>query len=95
MIMHNGEKVLEGKKTILIKEHIEPFVLEIFNPDELKEFKSNSVRMDKTDRHLLLYCEDIVVLKKISDELDSHDYYLRQSNLEDLFLKTTGRNLNE
>ncbi len=51
--------------------------------------------MDKTDSHLLLYCEDIVVLKKISDELDSHDYYLRQSNLEDLFLKTTGRNLNE
>ncbi len=43
MIMHNGEKVLEGKKTILIKEHIEPFVLEIFNPDGLKEFKSNSV----------------------------------------------------
>ena len=64
MIMHNGEKVLEGKPTILIKEHIEPFVLEIFNPDGVKEIKNKLIRIDKTDSHLLLYSEDILVLKK-------------------------------
>ena len=95
MIMHNGKKVLEGKPTILIKEHIESFVLEIFNPDGIKEIKNDYVRIDKTDSHLLLYSEDISVLKEISDNLESHDYYLRQSNLEDLFLKTTGRKLDE
>jgi lipooligosaccharide transport system ATP-binding protein len=95
MIMHNGKKVLEGKPTILINQHIEPFVLEIFNPDGIGKYINKSVRIDKTESHVLLYSEDISVLKKISDGLESHDYYLRQSNLEDLFLKTTGRSLNE
>lgn len=95
MIMNNGEKILEGKPTVLIKEYIEPYVLEIFNPDGIKEYQNSLVRIDKTDDHMLLYSKDISLLKNISDNLESHNYYLRQSNLEDLFLKTTGRKLNE
>jgi lipooligosaccharide transport system ATP-binding protein len=95
MIMHNGEKVLEGKPTVLIRDYIEPYVLEVFNPDGIREYENNSIRMDKTDSHMMLYSKDISALKNISDKLDSHNYYLRQSNLEDLFLKTTGRKLNE
>ncbi len=99
IIMHKGEKVMEGVPSTLLKENIERYVLEVMNKEHLpklkKAIKGKSIRMDETHEILLLYCDQMDVLEKITETLLPGEHYLRQSNLEDLFLKTTGRTLVE
>ena len=101
MIMHKGEKILEGKPERLIKENMENFVLEIFYSEKLSSILMKSekykklLRFEKSNSRLLYYSDQMDKLEEISKDLKSTDYYLRQSNLEDLFLKVTGRSLNE
>ena len=96
IIMHEGEKVLEGNPSALICEKMEPFVLEILNPDSLKEFSlPRDARIERTYSRIFLYSYNIEELKGLTAGFQTGDYFLRQSNLEDLFLKTTGRRLNE
>ena len=42
-----------------------------------------------------LFSDDLDKLNLIADMLDRKEHHMRQSNLEDIFLKTTGRKLNE
>jgi len=98
IIMHNGEKVISGSPQALLKKDIESYVLEIFYNNQLQDEKTidtSKVRLEKIEEKRLLYSNDINALQEISEKLQVGDYYLRQSNLEDLFLKTTGRGLNE
>lgn len=96
IMMHNGEKMLEGKPSQLILENIEKFVLEIFDTKLVDNIKiQKSIRIDKTENRFFLYSDNLKLLQKISKKLMNGSFYLRQSNLEDLFLKTTGRGLNE
>jgi lipooligosaccharide transport system ATP-binding protein len=96
MIMHNGQEILMGNPAGLIRENIEPFVLEVLSPDKFISSSShNNYRMEKTYGRLLLYSDDFKALSRITDEFQAGEYLLRPANLEDLFLKTTGRNLNE
>lgn len=96
IMMHNGEKVLEGNPNILILKNIEKFVLEIFDIKKTNKVKiEKNIRIDKTENRFFLYSNDLRSLQNTSKKLKAGDFYLRQSNLEDLFLKTTGRGLNE
>ncbi len=96
IIMHKGEKIMEGRPTALINENIERYVLEIFNREPAAGLSlQNNVRLENTDSRVLLYSAELKALEKISENYRAGDYYLRQSNLEDLFLKATGRQLNE
>jgi lipooligosaccharide transport system ATP-binding protein len=96
IIMHGGEKVLEGEPGALIKEHIEQYVLEILDRESAQSIEEGpQVRRETTDSRVLLYSDDISVLEGVTGGYKAGDFYLRQSNLEDLFLKTTGRNLDE
>lgn len=97
MMMHNGKKVLEGNPSELIEKHIEDYVLEILHMEKVKKIKPNEkiIRVDKTEYRYFLYSDKLQELEKLSKTLQPGDYYLRQSNLEDLFLKMTGRGLNE
>jgi len=96
IIMNNGEKVLEGAPGSLIQNNIETYVLEIINTEACRKNHSNeSVRIELTDTRALYYSKKLSVLEKITENMNPGDYYLRQSNLEDLFLKITGRKLNE
>ena len=96
IIMHGGEKVLEGEPAALIKEHIERYVLEILDRESAQSIDERpQVRRETTDSRVLLYSDDISVLEGVTGGYKAGDFYLRQSNLEDLFLKTTGRYLNE
>jgi lipooligosaccharide transport system ATP-binding protein len=96
IIMNEGRNVLEGNPSALLKEHIEPYVLELFDIDHKygSQFPG-SIRVEGTESRLLLYAQDFQELQQISEQYGAGEYYLRQSNLEDLFLKTTGRQLNE
>jgi len=96
VIMHNGEKVLEGNPVSLIQGMMETYVLEIFNLDHAEGIMSeNNIRVEKTENRALCYSNNLNALENASKAFDAKDFYLRQSNLEDLFLKVTGRHLNE
>ncbi|HOO71440.1 MAG TPA: ABC transporter ATP-binding protein [Spirochaetota bacterium] len=96
MIMHLGETIMEGRPVDLIRDNIEPFVLEIYDQDCSGITESSHYRMEKTGTRTLLYSQDITALEKTTEHFcGGRGFYLRQSNLEDLFLKVTGRNLDE
>ena len=96
IILHGGEKVMEGNPASLVREHMEPWVLEVTGPDKISERElAETIRMEKTYSRILLYSNDLAGLKGIRSDLPTGECFLRQSNLEDLFLKTTGRKLNE
>ena len=97
LIMNKGAKVIEGHPYELLK-NIEKYVIEIPNgkmPDAIRSSIDTGIRIDETAEMTRLFSNDMDKLKLIADMLDQKEYYMRQSNLEDIFLKTTGRKLNE
>ncbi|MFH1155188.1 MAG: ABC transporter ATP-binding protein [Pseudomonadota bacterium] len=96
MIMHRGIKVMDGNPASLVRTHMEPWVLEVYNPGHLIGKKiGQTVRIEKTPSRAMLFSRNVDDLKAVRDALPAGDYFLRQSNLEDLFLKATGRSVNE
>ncbi|MBN2443979.1 MAG: ABC transporter ATP-binding protein [Spirochaetales bacterium] len=96
IIMHLGEKILEGSPDILIRNNIENYVLEIYDKENGNiGIGKNDVRKEVAANRLLFYSDTFSFLEEISGLCKPGEYYLRQSNLEDVFLKNTGRNLNE
>lgn len=96
IIMHKGEKMMEGNPGSLIRTHMEPWVLEVLDTETIETMVlPPAVRMEKTYSRVLLYSDDLDALTRIRSQLQAGGSFLRQSNLEDLFLKTTGRHLNE
>ena len=101
IIMHKGENILEGKPNQLINENMEKFVLEIYSDKNLTDDKfqsfnfDNLIRFEHSNSRILFYSNHFEKLEELSKDYKSMDYYLRQSNLEDLFLRVTGRSLNE
>jgi hypothetical protein len=53
------------------------------------------VRLDQAAGTMRFYAARIDDLKSLADRLAGSQYVLRQSTLEDVFLKATGRALNE
>jgi lipooligosaccharide transport system ATP-binding protein len=99
LIMDKGKNVMEGAPQMLLDTHIERYALEIMKRGAASTLDSglDTAVVRKDDSHDLpvFYSNDFDVLKRLADRLKSGEYYLRQSNLEDLFLKATGRKLNE
>ena len=95
IIMHQGEKILGGRPRELIREHMEAYVLEIQDPRVIPQIDHNGLRHERTATRLLLYAQTMEPLQDITRQIDSADFFLRPSNLEDLFLKVTGRRLND
>jgi lipooligosaccharide transport system ATP-binding protein len=99
IIMHKGQSIIQGKPLELLAENIEKFVLELTNDDSMAQIEMgidlNNARIDKGKNIVRLYSDDMDTLRNITNKLESSHYHLRQSNLEDVFLKATGRTLNE
>jgi len=99
LIMDKGRKVMEGHPRTLLEANIEPYVLEVPTTGEMpvleEESLSDDVRIDRTEGTVRFYGNDMGPLKSLADKLSNSNYYLRQSTLEDVFLKATGRALNE
>ncbi|NLE00211.1 MAG: ABC transporter ATP-binding protein [Fibrobacter sp.] len=97
LIMNKGEKILEGNPHELVSRNTEQFVLEINSREkfhQIKSIPSTQVRVDESTDVVRIYSNDQSLLRELLKDLDPGDYYIRQSNLEDLFLKTTGSTLN-
>jgi len=99
MIMHKGQRIIEGPPRHLLEKNIEKYVLELLDASALRDkFNENTqdqVRIDRSQQVTLLFSNNIEHLKTLASTIPSGNYYLRETNLEDLFLKATGRGLNE
>jgi len=97
VIMNKGEKILEGHPHELVNTHIEPYVLEVTDEKTFSSIGSQlpvPVRVDRSNDVIRLYCRERTVLETLMHTMNAGSCYFRQSNLEDLFLKTTGSTLN-
>ena len=98
MIMDKGKVVVEGAPPDLVKRHVGERVIEITSVSEdaekvLKEIGSRYER--RTDR-ILVYTDDGgEEYQRISGRLCGVGCILRMANLEDVFLKLTGKELTE
>ncbi len=99
MIMHKGQRIIEGPPRQLLKKNIERFVLEVFDAsslaDKLEDAARRQLRIDRSQQLTLLFSDNLDDLKALAGTLPRGNYYLRETNLEDVFLKATGRGLNE
>jgi lipooligosaccharide transport system ATP-binding protein len=100
LIMHKGRKIMEGAPKDLLAESIERHVLEVLDADSIQQIRDNvllgRVRMDSAPNVIRYYSDDMDALKNLADShLKGGNYLIRQTNLEDVFLKATGRQLND
>ncbi|MBN1797109.1 MAG: ABC transporter ATP-binding protein [Spirochaetales bacterium] len=96
LIIDKGKKVLEGNPQGLLEEYIESHVLEVLDKEKftaLPESLAKKVRREESGERILFYSEDPKVIHTIADKLAKGSFYIRETNLEDLFLKITGRKL--
>ncbi|MDH7480120.1 MAG: ATP-binding cassette domain-containing protein, partial [Syntrophomonadaceae bacterium] len=99
LIMDQGRKLLEGKPRELLAANLERYVMEIHGIDRERAAadpgSDPAVRRELFGDTLYLYSDDPEKLSRLGEALKLSDYHVRQANLEDLFLKVTGRSLNE
>ncbi|MBN1506723.1 MAG: ABC transporter ATP-binding protein [Sedimentisphaerales bacterium] len=99
LIMDKGRKVLEDDPHRLLADNIEAYVMEVpiasGTPVIHGSDLPRDVRLDRTEGTMRFYADRIDPLKDLADRFSGNHYYLRQSTLEDVFLKATGRVLNE
>ncbi|MDT8299932.1 MAG: ABC transporter ATP-binding protein [Sedimentisphaerales bacterium] len=98
LIMHKGQNIMEGRPKELMRENIEKYVLEVFDTEAIDQdsMLENRIRVDHTPGVIRYHCDDIDVLKNLAtSSLKAGNYHIRQTNLEDVFLRATGRQLND
>ncbi len=100
LIMHKGQNIMEGGPKELMKENIEKYVLEVFDTETIHQVRDdmlgNIIRVDHTPGVTRYHCDDIEVLNNLAtSSLKAGNYHIRQTNLEDVFLRATGRQLND
>jgi len=99
MIMHNGQRIIEGPPRDLLAKHIEKYILEVPDAGALQDKFHNtmpdSVRIEQAEHGIRLFSNHYDCLKMLAGSMEIENYYLRRTNLEDVFLKATGRGLNE
>lgn len=98
VIMDHGKILVQDSPKNLIKQHVSPFVLEIeASVSQLKKIIDNNILentlIEEVDNRCYCYTQS---LDSLVENLKPHPeiiYYHRPANLEDVFLKLTGRNL--
>ena len=101
IVIDHGLKITEGSPRELIAEHIEPQVIEVFDElrDQLAPFveahRSLAERVETSGETAFFYCRAPQPLLAKLAEIDGLRYVHRASNLEDVFIKLTGRELRD
>jgi lipooligosaccharide transport system ATP-binding protein len=99
VIMDDGRILVEGSPEDLIREHSEPHVIEIYGDglDEWLQLRhcETTSRLERVGETAFCYTEDEApLLEALRGQSDLH-YLHRPANLEDVFLRLTGRDLRE
>jgi lipooligosaccharide transport system ATP-binding protein len=99
LVLDHGKKIAEGKPRDLIAQHLEPDVVEVYGTGALalqdSPFAKLAARVEISGETLFFYTQDA---KPLLEALQAHPQLRtlhRPANLEDLFLKLTGRQIRE
>ncbi|MGJ7493639.1 ATP-binding cassette domain-containing protein [Variovorax sp. RT4R15] len=100
IVLDHGRKIAEGKPRDLIAAHLEPYVVEVYGNGALAlaerpELKALAARVEVSGETVFFYTQDA---RGLLQALASHPglrTFHRPANLEDLFLKLTGRQIRE
>ncbi|WP_221297563.1 ATP-binding cassette domain-containing protein [Variovorax guangxiensis] len=100
LVLDHGRKIAEGRPRDLIAEHLEPDVVEVYGNGALSlagsaELKAMAARVEVSGETVFFYTQDA---RRLLDALTRHGglrTFHRPANLEDLFLKLTGRQIRE
>lgn len=99
LVLDHGKKIAEGKPRDLIAQHLEPDVVEVYGAGALAlqdaPLAKLAARVEVSGETLFFYTQDA---KPLLEALQAHPQLRtlhRPANLEDLFLKLTGRQIRE
>ncbi|MBU0587225.1 MAG: ATP-binding cassette domain-containing protein [Gammaproteobacteria bacterium] len=99
LVLDHGRKIAEGRPRELIAQHLEPDVVEVYGNGALalvdSPLKSHAARVEVSGETVFFYTHDA---RALLDALVAHPQLRtlhRPANLEDLFLKLTGRQIRE
>ena len=99
LVLDHGKKIAEGTPRDLISQHLEPDVVEVYGTGALalvdSELKALAARVEVSGETVFFYTRDA---KPLLQALGAHPQLRtlhRPANLEDLFLKLTGRQIRE
>jgi lipooligosaccharide transport system ATP-binding protein len=97
-IMDSGRIISTGTPRDLIARHIEPEVLEVYGEDLEQWVNTHASLADRTERTgdtVFCYLRNAEPLIATLESRPSLRYLHRRANLEDVFLKLTGRDLRD
>ena len=100
LVLDHGRKIAEGKPRDLIAEHLEPDVVEVYGHGavplaEAPELKALAARIEVSGETVFFYTQDARRLLDVLTQRGGLRTFHRPANLEDLFLKLTGRQIRE
>jgi len=98
-IMDHGKIITGGGPRALIAQHVEPHVVEVYGegaPDWAEAFgRRHAERCEITGETIFCYANDPALLIADLDRRGDLRYLHRRANIEDVFLKLTGRDLRD
>jgi lipooligosaccharide transport system ATP-binding protein len=99
IVLDHGKKIAEGRPRELIAQHLEPDVVEVYGNGALQlaqsPLKELAARVEVSGETVFFYTQDA---RRLLEGLSGHSglrTFHRPANLEDLFLKLTGRQIRE
>ncbi|QPN30248.1 ATP-binding cassette domain-containing protein [Diaphorobacter sp. JS3051] len=100
LVLDHGRKIAEGTPRALIAEHLEPDVVEAYGPGALAlaqdaQLRPLARRVEVSGETVFFYTQDARPLLQALSVHGSLRTLHRPANLEDLFLKLTGRQIRE
>ena len=99
LVLDHGRKIAEGRPRALIAEHLEPEVVEVYGPGAqalaASPLAAHAERVEHSGDTLFFYTRQArALLEALPDDPQLRVLH-RPANLEDLFLKLTGRQIRE
>lgn len=99
IVLDQGQKIAEGVPKDLIAKHLEKNVIEVFaisDKESLKhELSTHAQRVEESGETVFFYADDPSALLHALSGMPQLRTLHRPANLEDLFLKLTGRQIRE
>ncbi len=100
LVLDHGKKIAEGTPRDLINQHLEPDVVEVYGAGALalmdSPLKRLAARMEVSGETVFFYTQDAkLLLQGLAEDYPKLRTLHRPANLEDLFLKMTGRQIRE
>jgi lipooligosaccharide transport system ATP-binding protein len=98
-VIDHGRKIAEGGPRELIRTHIEPHVVEVYGDGAFAwaelEGRQLADRLETTGETAFCYASDPSRLLQSLERASAVRYLHRPANLEDVFLKLTGREMRD